>query len=287
MAMDWISKNVYDYQRRIGQTHVKFLAEEMKRDAFKQDTVLEFCTVNGSNNPILTDGQHRLAAVVASGKSQRFIVVTRSVPNDEALATDYTRTDKNRPRTVQDDYKVLSLEDELALNGTQVNKLGGAVGFIFNGFSSSGGRRKLHTDDRLRMMREYNDAYGAFLEVVAGVPGDMWKRLNRAASLSVALVTFRYSVLTYGDMVEEFWRGAAFDDGLRVGDARKVANRHLIDTGMVGGAQSGKQIASAARSCRYLANCFNAYVTKRDRRFTRVPDVTKPVEILGSPFNGK
>lgn len=285
MAMEWTARNTYEHQRAVAPLHVKFLAEEMERGAFKQDTVIEFCRLNGSD--LLTDGQHRLSAIVASGKQQRFVIVRRLLKNEDEVALDYTKTDKGKRRTTADDYKVLLLEEELGLTATQVNKLGGAV-VLLNGRFANHFPRTMHTDERLKLMREYNDAYGAFLEISAGCSRDMYVRLARAATLAVALVTLRYSVLVYKNQVEEFWKGTIYDDGLRAFDPRKAANRHLLDTGMVGGAQGGsRKISTAAYSSRYLANCFNAYVSGKQLSYSKVFDTSKPIEIKGSPFNGK
>lgn len=273
----------YSYQRAVSRKHVEFLAEEMRRDAFKQDTTLELSSVNGSW--CVTDGQHRLNAIVSSQKPQSFVVVRRSSTSEQDIAVDYSRTDKGRRRTTYDDYKVLSIETELGLTYTQVNKLGSAVNMIFNNFKTA--RSPMHTDDRLRLMREYNDAYSEFLELTAGCERSMRKVVDRSATLSVALVTMRYSVKTYSQKVVDFWYGAVWDDGLRVGDARKVANRHLIGTSMIGGAATSKYATTAAYSARYLASCFNAFVEDKHRTMAKVMDATKSITILGSPFDGK
>jgi len=286
MAARWLASYQYEHQRTVRQHRVGFLAEVMRRNLFKQDTPIEICSVNGKE--FFTDGQHRMAAIIASGRPQRFVVVRRSLESEDDVALDYARTDKNMVRTVADDYRVLLLENELGLTSTQVNKLGAAIGLINGNFMSKPGTQKTHMDDKLKLMREYNDAYSKFLEAIAGCPGDMWKRLNRRASLSVALVTFRHSALTYGPKVESFWNGIAIDDGLRAGDARKVALRHIASTGMEGGAQGGsKKVSTWEFSSRYIANCFNAYATGQSKLLTRVYDTSKPIVIIGSPFNGK
>lgn len=287
MAIRWMSENLYEHQRPPSDFHVKFLADEMLRHTFKQDTVIEFCQVNGTE--VLTDGQHRLKAVVLSGKPQRFVVVKRAAKSEKDIAADYTRTDKGRARTVADDYKVLLLEEELGLTATQVNKFGSAVAHIHNEFGSVRSlHNKLHTDDRLRLMREYNEAYGMYLEATVGVSKDMRKKLERSATVSVALVTFRYSSALYGDKVEDFWNGIARDDGLRANDARKTAIKHLLISGMPGGAGgNSERTVSAAYSSRYLASCFNAFVSNKELSHAKVMDAYKPILILGSPFNGK
>ncbi len=282
-----LSRMPYEHQRNIARRSVEFLAEEMRRGAFKQDTPIELSSANGSNSWMLTDGQHRLSAVVASGKEQRFVVVRRRLQSDDEIAMDYTRTDKGRIRSVFDDYKVLSIDTELGLTQTQVNKFGAAVNMIINGFSSP--RGKIHTDDRLRLMREYDTAYADFLEIAVNCSGGMRKAIERSATLAVALVTHRYSVKSYGKRVEEFWTGAIWDDGLRIGDPRKTANRHLLETSMAGGGANSQYTVSAAYSARFLATCFNSFVAGESRRMVKSSSMptSKPIIILGSPFDGK
>lgn len=283
MAASMLARMSYEHQRRINTKDVEFLADEMRRGAFKQDTVIELSSVNG--RWLLTDGQHRLSAVVASQRDQRFVVVRRMLQSYDDLAMDYTRTDKGRRRSVFDDYSVLSIDTELGLTQTQVNKFGAAANMIINKFR--GPRGKIHTDDRLRIMREYNDAYGTFLEIAAGCDAPVRVAIERAATLAVALVTFRYSVETYGNQVEEFWTGTVWDDGLRIGDPRKVANKHMMAVSMSGGNSMSRSIVSPSYSSRYLAACFNTFIEGKSRKFVRVPDMSSSIVILGSPFDGK
>lgn len=283
MANEWLMNKRYEHQRNVRQYQVKFLAEEMRRGLFKQDTPIEFCIIGGSEH--LTDGQHRLSALVLCGIPQRFVVIKRIMDSEESAALDYTRTDKNILRTIAEDYKTLSLETELGLTATQVNNLGVAAMFIARNFSkTTSGNTKLHPDDRLKLMREYNQAYATYLEVIAGCRREMRHRLERGATLSVALVTFRYSTVVYGSSkVEEFWSGVAMDDGLLQRDPRKRAHLHLLEYGMIGGTGTTKKSSSPAFSARYLATCFNAYLIGRTMVFTR-PDTQKPIVILGSPW---
>lgn len=285
-ASRMLTANEYEFQRPIKSWFVRFLANEIKRGAFKQDTAIELCTVNGKD--LLTDGRHRLSAIVEAGISQRMVVVKRVLRDDDAVALDYSRTDKGVRRITSDDYRAFQLGTELGLSDTDLNRYGSAIAMINSGFMVAN-QGKLHTSDRLKMMRDYNDACSNYLEVIAGTDKSLRSRLMRAATLSVALVTFRYSSTAYGDKIEKFWHGVAWDDGLRVGDARKVANRHLLETGMTGGAAgiTSHRVASPAYSSRFLAQCFNAYVENRQLKQTKIYDARKPIVILGSPFNGK
>jgi hypothetical protein len=287
MAQQWLTQNRYEHQRSVRPNHVKYLVEEIQRNAFKQDTPIEFCSVD--DDTWLTDGQHRLTAVILAQVPQRFVIVRRRLSSQEAVANDYIRTDQNVLRTVAEAYKTLNLEAELGLTPTQLNFYGVAVAFINQKFIGRIG--KMHPDDRLRLMRDYNDAYGAYLEAIAGVRHEWRHRFDRAATLSVALITYRYSAKVYGiDRVDDFWHGAAMDDGLNTGDPRKTALRHLVEVSVSGGygAMTGtiQKQASSAFSARYLATCFNAFIEKKVLKFAK-PAPSAPMLILGSPFTGK
>lgn len=283
-AMLWLASDKYAHQRSLKQDHVSFLADEMRQEAFKQDTVIEFCSVNGTE--WLTDGQHRLTAVVVSGIPQRFVIVRRPMLDEEAIALDYTRTDKGKPRTIIEDYKTLDLSTELGLTFTQIEKLGGAVQFINARFSQRK-RSKMHSKPRLALMREYAEPAELFFDDVEGAPQALRHRLDRRATLGVALVTYRYSIGEFGKKVAEFWRGLALDDGLRSTDPRKLAIRHITEIGMTGGGSPSARSVTPAYSSRFIARCFNLFVSGENAKMIKVMDSTQPILILGSPFDGK
>jgi len=286
MAQKWLVGNLYEHQRNLRPHQAKYLAEEMQRGTFKQDTVLEFSTVNGSE--WLTDGQHRLSALLIAKTPQRFVVVKRHLKDEDAVAVDYTRTDNVMVRSIGDAYRTLSLENEFGSTASQIKSLGQAVALISQNFNKPRILR-MHPEDRLRLMREYNEYHQSYIDAVAGARRDLRHKLDRSGTVAVALITFRYSAQVYGQSkVESFWHDMAMDDGLRASDPRKLAIRHLSETGMYGGATPIKDSfkTSPAHSARYLSICFNAHVTGKELKFAR-PDTTKPVVILGSPFTEK
>jgi len=236
----------------------------------------------------LVDGQHRLSAVVKSGLTQKFVIVVREVDTEGDVANAYYRLDQSLRRTTTDQYRVLGLSDELDLTPTDLNALGAAVKFVWNGFQKSTGRT-LHPDDRLRLIREYQESARHYFTTKMGCPSEVGSSAVRAATVSVALVTYRYSSQKYGlANVDEFWRGVLFDDNVAKGDIRKQANRHLLTTGMI--ASAGNRFANAVSpgySSRLLARCFNAFVSDETLKLAKVLDSTAPMLILGSPFNGK
>jgi hypothetical protein len=214
--------------------------------------------------------------------------VVREHSDEADVALDYTRTDQGKRRTVSQNYAVLRLGDELGLTNTWINALGAAVALMNNAWKTAA-QYKLHTDDRLRMIREYAPFCEQYIEATAGKPKELTSAFNRSATLAVGLVTFRYSSEVYGiEKVDEFWSGTAVDDGLRRGDPRKVALDHLKTAYLSGGGRyKYNNAVTPAYSARYLAKCFNAWIENDENvRFKRVDDATKPIKILGSPFLG-
>jgi len=283
-ALLWLTADSYKHQRILKSDHVAFLAEEMRQQSFKQDTPIEFCLTDGKEE--LTDGQHRLAAIVACGIPQRFVIIRRSMLDEEAVALDYTRTDKGRPRTIAEDYKVLGLEEEMNLTSTQLEKLGAAVQFINGDFGTSRTRYKMHSKPRLRLMRDYANAAHLFFTETRGASRPLDHRLVRRATMSVGIVTYKYSVETFGEAVDDFWNGIALDDGIRATDPRKLAIKHLAEKGMPGGGGNSSAV-TPAYSARFIAKCFNLFVTGEEAKMVKVMDSSQPIIILGSPFDGK
>lgn len=285
LARKWLEEKHYRGQRDIRRDHVEFLAEEMRRGRFAQGTPIRYCTLR--NEDYLVDGRHRLSAVVASQTSQIFTVICDVVQTEQEIAEIYSALDIGRKRTISDMYSAMNLPEQLALSKSQLNCVGSAVGFIHSGFTRSR-TISLHRDELLRMIDEYSDSARQYYADVFGVPVELRAAYQRSSTLSLAMITYRYSAETYGEAVKKFWLGVLFDDGVPVGDVRKVANRHLMTTTMHGGGLTsmGKSRFTPAFSFRYLATCFNCYVLGQQRSFLHQPDPLAPVKILGTPFRG-
>lgn len=288
MAAQWLDRMKYQHQRVIRQHHVEYLAEEMRRGRFLQGTLIHFVSLGGEQS--LVDGQHRLWAVVTSGIPQSFTVLVTPVDSDEDAAWIYGNTDIGMKRVGADLYGALDLSSEFDISKRAVSDLSAAIGFMNSGcIRTMGGSNILHRDDLVQRMRLYVPYMREYILLVENAEQYIRRAVFRTATLSTALLTLRFSKQRSeirGDpSVTEFWRGAIFDDGIAVGDPRKVANRHLLNSGMLGGATSAPRttIITASVSCRTLVNCFNAYMERRSLTFTRVPDHRAPLNLYGTP----
>ncbi len=286
IAQRWIVDHKYDAQRPADIKTVRYYASEMRLARFKQYTQVELDELEGQK--YLIDGQHRLLAVIESGIPQRFALLEVSVGTREELDYRYAQTDRGKSRTITDQYRSLSLPSEFGLTETQTNALGSAVMFISGDFQRLS-NKGISLEDRLAQMRDYSIYASYFYEVTAGAIREIYPTLNRLSTLAVAIITYRYSAEQFGvAKIDDFWQGVATDDGLQVGDPRKVAHRHLLRVGMVGGAVNSRynERMTAAESARYLANCFNAFIENRPITFTRVKSDV-PIRIVGSKYNGR
>lgn len=286
MAETWLKQCKYERQRNVRPHHVEFLAEEMRRGNFRQGTQIHFTEYEGKLH--LVNGQHTLSAIIKSDLPQ----ILDICQTDEDPSVAYYRHDNGLKRTPADMFSAMYIAEEFGITKTQTNALGAAVRFIAQNFKQKPTRSErvtvVHPDDQLGLMREYGEYAEAYFDIAAGRPKHMRSSVERAATLSVALVTLRYAYPTMGDVVTDFWKGAIFDDGLSAGDARKAANVHLLTTGMGGGGQGYTiQTKTSEYSARYIARCWNAWVEKREISFTKVLDQFAPIIIRGTPFTGK
>lgn len=282
IAQTWLSAHIFDGQRKIRSSHVLYLAEQMRDGTFLPYTTLEFVYQNGQK--ALTDGQHRLAALVRSGIPQHFVVIERVAKDADDVGMIYGLTDINLRRTVADLTSAIHMDEETGLSRTQLNELGATVVFMQLGFR----RPRSRAVDRrglIDSMRENAEYAKAYYESIAGCSGQVRHSLGRSATLSIAIVTYKYAYKTYGTRVDEFWTGAAFDDGLRANDPRKFAYQHLLTATMPTGGyrtlKRGTQIMSADDSARYIATCYNKFIQNEPVGLIRP---MKKFIILGTPI---
>ena len=261
IAKQWIAEYSFDRQRKLRKYWVSFLAESMRRGTFAPYTTVQF-TIGPDGHHVITDGQHRLHAIIESGKSQQFLCVFRH--GDPA--THYTMHDQGKPRGILDTYAALDLPNEFGLVPKNIRYLGSAAHFIHFGFQESKGR-KLQNDDRLAIMGDYADAAVEYFQSILGANQILVDPLRRISTVSVGLVTMRHAP---EKMAWDFWRGIALNDGLKTGDPRKTAMTHLITTATRNTKGNSVTVVDPDYSARYLSNCWNAWAEGRKLTKTQV-----------------
>lgn len=289
VAAELLSSASYGKQRDISPSWMRYLAEEMSMGSFKQDTAIEIVRQSDTGKLTLIDGYHRLNAVIKSGTPTRFVMVETSVSSVNEMDRMYYRIDQGKRRTTADQMRVLGIEQEYGLTGTQVRRLAAAVTMIDAGWTS---KALIHFDERERLVREYAEECGMYFAITSGRKREIRISFERQSTLSVGLVTLKYSAKKFGETkVEDFWEGVATNDGIAASDARKYAYDHLLTAMIKGGHSAGSvntgMMYTARYSAKYIAHCFNAFVQDKPMRQRPRVDLQEPMLILGSPFNGK
>lgn len=237
---------------------------------------------NGVKSGYLLNGQHRLTAVAESGIGAQFTLRHFECVDLEELAHRYGATDTQAVRTLRDQARALDLPGKYDLIPSEVHTLLAAVPFMHNGFLPS--RRLIHgPEERVAMCEEYVEAFKRMRPCLEAGDARIMGQMRRMGPMAVALATFHDAYAHYGEKITMFWRGIAQDDGLKVGDPRKVAIRALLDAqGVVN--NKGARI-SQAYTARAIANCWNAWAEAREIASTRVPDPTGPILLVGTRYN--
>lgn len=256
--------------------HVEYLAKEMKADRF---ATVAIYLVHHNGRAFLTDGQHRLHAIIKSGKTLLFVVVHIFVTREEDVANDYIRRDCGASRTLLDSYSALNLPEMCQLTKTQIGKLGAAVVVLMTGFTpacESVREPGLKSRDNRRIaILDWAQEARAFYAAIAGTAHP--ELFDRSAVLAVALATFRYCP----DRAREFWGAAAADDGLGKDEPAKVLLNYLIKTAT----RDEKKYVYA----RAVANTWNWFQKGERHKYTKVTDeqINRPIKIAGTIYNGK
>lgn len=288
MAAEWIATMPYEHQRNVRRWQVIRLAGVMADGQFIPGTTIRIAHLNGER--YLLDGQHRLYAVVKAGIPQVFNVL-EEWPNDaNAVAMTYGNLDCGIGRDQADLFSALDLSRHTGLTSTQINHLAPAMEFIASGMITTK-KAKGFTDRslRLRMIRAYAPYMRQFAEIIAGHDRLIHESLDRSYVIAVAMLSLRfshpYAVARDTPSVLEFWEGTVFDDGIVLGDPRKVANRHLLTTTMSNSSKSsGKRThITGAYGARALAACFNAYMGRGDLKLAKVLDAGGVFSMYGVP----
>lgn len=287
-AREWLADN-YEKQRPLLKHYVDLYANEMKQGRFRPGTEITFA-VNGNGRSVLINGQHTLSAIISSSLPQRLNTTEYLVENEDDIARLYYRIDMHRARTFGDAVNVFGLPEKVGLKKRYVTKLATAAKVIHNGFIEGGKKKvKILSDDMIDLVLDWQAEGRRYFDLIAGCSQLARDGLERAPTLSVALVTLRHAPLYYGeDKVDDFWRGISQDDGLQKSDPRKTALRHMVSDGLAGGStvRNKARTVSAPFAMRYVANCWNAWVEDRTLADTRVSDASAPIKILGTPWKG-
>lgn len=288
MARHWLEALNYHHQRGVSSHTVAHYAAQMSNGQWIDGGSIKFVVFRGAKH--LVNGQHRLAAQVKADMTICYVVTEHEVQSNEEIALLYGHEDIGRSRTFADMHKALELPEQLGMSATSLNETAAAAALLGVGILREKGLMTRY--ESLRLTQLYAPYARIYFDLIVGSPKYMTQALHRRATLSVALLSFRYTDQTSEALalrVRDFWQGVATDDRIGATDPRKYAHRHLIETSAhrVLGSSTLKS-TSTLYSARFLVQCFNAFMDRREYRGSpKVVDPSAPINMRGVPINHK
>lgn len=278
IAQELIDKAPFAGQRPRRAAKVAEYAEQIRIGKFIPSTIKAVILPDGTRSVL--DGQHRLHAVLAAGKSIWVDFMIHEAPLETARDY-YARTDINIIRNHGDRLHSYGVGEALGLTAEQLRSASSAVKVILDGFvAASLGKGNLWGQD-VDMVRDqifhWEMEIKAFFQAVAhGEPG-LKKALCGGAVMGVALATFKYAPKE----AAEFWQLVAENDGLGRDTPPHRLVRYLFHD------MCRDRHANVRSRC--VARCWNAFF-KRQAELKNIRPYQvemKPIEISGTPYNGK
>ncbi len=282
IATQWLAKFDFEGQRKLNPKHVRFLADVMERGEFDGGESIRFVVVKSGGRRILINGRHRLNGIIASGFPQETVVVETAVDTMEGAATIYARVDRGMNRSMAEVLRALGAHEGTGLTYTQAGLVSAAGPLIESAFATgsqiSGSVYETKSADaRARYVTKHAVPASAFFAAIDGGDKRMTRLLQKAPVLAVGIATF--DGVDSRERAVDFWRGIAFDDGLRAKDPRKTALRFLEGSR---GSSRGAQMPISHG----VANCWNAWFKNIDLSLVKLPQERRPIILLGTKFRG-
>lgn len=266
----------FDGQRPIADHHVTLLAHIMKDRRWQSGGQIAFCRLNGYL--MLTNGQHRMKAVVDSGIAQEFQVLITECTTMEEVEADYHRHDIiARKRSIPEIIGSTDLLETSGITKTMLSRLYQAASMLESDL------KYIHyldaptvrdVDSRLSTVRGWLDEAAKYESLIKGAPAHVKRSLVNAGVLAVALVTLRHQP----EKAEEFWQGVADDDGLRRGDPRKALLQDFESRGTTKGAFHAQRVIPAITA-------WNAFFEGRTLKLIKVLE-SSHISVRGTPIKG-
>lgn len=265
----------FDGQRKVSKQHVEVLADMMKHSQWEPKDKLDFAEFDGRK--YLINGYHRMHAQVRSGASVKWTVIVHPCKTWDDVKALYYKFDTNtRTRTAKQIINATDLAAEANLTNMMMNAVFGAVPVLANNFSSRMSDKDILTakviDRRLEFVRPYLRAAEHYQACLDGVPSGFKRKFYNAGVCAVALATLRFQSVK----AQEFWSGAASNNGLFQGDPRLTFFNYLNANVTRPG---GNKITTAFAP----AIAWNAFFEDRDLKIIRITTGTQ-VHIAGTPW---
>ena len=218
---------------------------------------------NGTDQ-VLIDGQHRLMAIVETGKTQTCNLLTVEVDD---ISREYAITDSNNLRRSPSD-SLNAIVPDSGLNPTSINKMIAGIKLIRNGLNPN--KRRENWSYNRPQMAEFAKPWipimRSYLSTVSHTTqdGKMPHILLRASSIAFGLITVRQQPTK----ATVFWDGISHDEGMFNDDPRRVLRRYLVDSTSFSNKETQHAIGT-------MASAWNAfYLNEKVHRLRSTKDLT-------------
>jgi hypothetical protein len=257
----------YERQRPLDNNATRLWTLMLKEGRFVDRHQIWFGRLNGRLH--LIDGQHRLAAVLASGVSAEFQAVILEVDTAEDLHTSYSLFDRvGRKRTLSEVFHARGIMDTHKLTVSAAKACFAASLLLEFDF-----KPPHHSQDPLSVRDDYTrERFAApwwglmrdYEAIVKTASTILRRRLLSPQVTAVALLTLR----DQPEQAEVFWKAVALNDGLRRGDPR-----HTLVCWLLESANSGNQGGAHWQNldtCKAVSLCWNAFYEHRTLEVVKI-----------------
>ncbi len=282
-ARDMLSQDAYPQQRPLRPHQVRFLRHLIEHGHFREGTIISFakCGKAPGAPRYLINGQHTLAALGETTGGPLWLQEEEIlVPDLRAAGLLYETYDRNLARSWTDLYQADARLQEYDLAAKHLARLGSVTPYLVTGFAqqfyfTGEDRLALLKDTQIRfaLMAAWKDEMLNFLRGCHG-PVSIRNVLQRAAVLSVALVTYRYQP----EAAHLFWPRMAADSGLTNGQPAHTLLRFLRET-------PTRRLDSASYT-RHVAAAWNAAFDRRALERIQPRPAARPLLLMGTPHDG-
>lgn len=274
MAAIWLATDLYEHQRPLRDWHIKEYAVEMGAGRFTPGTTLKFGVLSGRRH--LIDGQHRLHAVIAAEIPQTFVVTEIGFATMEDLERAYGREDTGLRRLAREAPYFHSYAERHGFAPADVNKLVAAMPILIRGFQlKSGHHGPVPTERYAEVAAPLAGPFRSYLAATKHRPRAMARYLALGGVIAVGLVTFR----DQPERAKPFWERVAAISGYERGSGEAFLVGFFLEktfTRLLG-----------AEISRYVARAWTAYYEGESIQVYRTPDLSRPIRIAGTSYDGR
>lgn len=269
--------------RKLRKNHVNFLAKEMELGRFAQGTQIRNVVLKSTNESFLVDGQHRLAAVVKSGKGQNFSIVITQCGTMEEVSDIYMALDQGLKRNVYDTLMAYGLNETSPIPENKLKNAAAAIRLMYSNFRYG---QRIAPRDVYDSLLDYQDAAATWYDLlVKHKDFAIVKYINNAVVSGSAIITLH----SQKEKATEFWTGVLnpWTVASRERDVRYILHNWILSNPIQWRGRAGQKPSYTPHQyARYIAQAWNVFYNGQERKRLLVRGVGH-LEFNGTPYTTK